>query len=99
MKRKFCLRNWKRLSKNILPVSKILNLQLNQQQIKRGRKRKSDQAFKKKSESSSAMAELAASLQISHFHKVCELAHMYLVIRLIFNWCFTVKLVKLYFQL
>jgi len=36
---------------------------------KRGRKRKSDQAFKKKSESSSAMAELAASLQISHFHK------------------------------
>ena len=64
---------------------------------KRGRKRKSDQAFKKKSESSSAMAELVASLQISHFHKVCELAQKYLVIRLILNWCFTVKLVKLYF--
>lgn len=44
---------------------------------KRGRKRKSDQAFNKKS--SSAMAELAASLQISHFHKVCEHALYYYV--------------------
>ena len=67
--------NWKKLSKNILPVSKHLNLQ--QHQPKRERKRKSDQAFNKKLDSSSAMAELAASHQISHFHKVCE--HM---------WCY-----------
>lgn len=39
---------------------------------KRGRKRKSDKTFEQNFESSSAMAELAASLQISHFHKVCE---------------------------
>lgn len=39
---------------------------------KRGRKRKSDKTFEQNYESSSAMAELAASLQISHFHKVCE---------------------------
>ena len=65
---------------------------------KRGRKRKSDQAFEKKAESSSAMAELAASLQISHFHKVCELAQKYLVIRLIFRlvvYCKVGKIVLL----
>ena len=39
----------------------------------RGKKKKLDKTLNKQNfESSSAMAELAASLQISHFHKVCE---------------------------
>ena len=61
--------NWRKLNKNFLLVNKLCNL-LDSTIQKRAKKRKVDlQATR---EENPEMAELAASLQISHFQRVCQ---------------------------
>ena len=63
--------NWRKLNKNFLLVNKLCNLPVHHPK-KGSRKEKLIYIVQATREENPEMAELAASLQISHFQRVCQ---------------------------